>query len=93
MTNIPIYQYTNYKIAISIGDLNGVGLEIALKAHTEISTFCEPIYCINETMLSQGLKLLNLEKPSNFNLYPTKGEFEIKPSKVKIGRASCRERV
>lgn len=80
----------NYKIAISIGDLNGVGLEIALKAHDEISKFCEPIYCINEVMLDRGLKLLGLEQPNNFNLHHTKGEFEIKPSKVtkKSGRYS-----
>ncbi|MCK9338186.1 MAG: 4-hydroxythreonine-4-phosphate dehydrogenase [Arcobacteraceae bacterium] len=77
-----IQHSTFKKIAVSIGDLNGIGLEIALKAHDEISTFCEPVYCINETMLTQGLKLLNLNKPENFNLYPTKGEFEIKPSKV-----------
>ncbi|MDY0320140.1 MAG: 4-hydroxythreonine-4-phosphate dehydrogenase [Arcobacteraceae bacterium] len=77
-----IQHSTLKKIAISIGDLNGVGLEIALKAHNEISKFCEPIYCINEAMLNQGLKLLNLDKPTNFNLHPTKGEFEIKPSKV-----------
>ena len=30
------------KIAISIGDLNGVGIEIALKAHNEISKLCTP---------------------------------------------------
>ncbi|MDY0265576.1 MAG: 4-hydroxythreonine-4-phosphate dehydrogenase, partial [Sulfurospirillum cavolei] len=36
------------KLAISIGDLNGVGLEIALRAHREITKVCKPIYCINE---------------------------------------------
>lgn len=71
-----------YKIAISIGDLNGIGLEIAIKAHEEISKLCEPIYCINETMLDRGLKLLGVSKPQNFNIHPTKGEFDIKPSKV-----------
>ncbi len=35
------------RIAVSIGDLNGVGIEIALKAHKEVSKLCVPIYCIN----------------------------------------------
>ncbi len=55
------------KIAISIGDLNGIGLEIALKAHEEVAKLCQPIYCISETMLLQGAKKLKLEVPHNFN--------------------------
>lgn len=48
-------------IAISVGDLNGVGVEIALKAHDEGSTLCSPIYCVNANMLSKAAKLLNVE--------------------------------
>lgn len=70
------------KIAISIGDLNGIGIQIALNCHDEISKVCEPIYCINTNMLLNASKLLNLEIPINFNLFETKGIFEIKPSKV-----------
>ncbi len=70
------------KIAISIGDLNGIGLEIAIQAHKEISKLCHPIYCINETLLDQGLKLLENKKPNNFILHNTKGDFIIKPSKI-----------
>ena len=40
MTTLP-------KIAISIGDLNGIGVEIALKSHDSIKEICQPIYCIN----------------------------------------------
>ncbi|MDA3909341.1 MAG: 4-hydroxythreonine-4-phosphate dehydrogenase PdxA, partial [Sulfurimonas sp.] len=64
-------------IAISIGDLNGVGIEIALKAHEEVSKLCNPIYCINQEMLSQATKLLNVELPESFALHPVDGEFEI----------------
>lgn len=46
------------KIAVSVGDLNGVGIEIALKAHNEISKLCEPIYCINEYMLNPASELI-----------------------------------
>ncbi len=70
------------KIAISIGDLNGVGIEIALKAHENISKFCEPIYCINETMLIQAAKLLHVNIPKNFRFFPTKGTFTIKKGSI-----------
>ena len=42
------------KIAISIGDLNGIGVEIALKCHEKISKICQPIYCINNKMLEKA---------------------------------------
>ena len=55
------------KIAISIGDLNGIGIEIALKCHEEISNICQPIYCnnkmlkkaSNEKKIPKVLKYLN----------------------------------
>lgn len=70
------------KIAISVGDLNGVGIEIAIKAHKEISKICEPIYCINQTMLHQASKLLNKNIPQNFNTYNVDGDFTIDIGKV-----------
>ena len=70
------------KIAISVGDLNGVGIEIALKAHEEISKFCTPIYCINNFMLKQATKLLSTEIPRDFMIHSTGDEFEIQVSKV-----------
>ncbi|WP_198306394.1 4-hydroxythreonine-4-phosphate dehydrogenase [Arcobacter vandammei] len=75
MNNLP-------KIAISIGDLNGVGIEIALNSHKEISQFCTPTYCINKNLLNQASKLLNKEIPEDFTLFETIGEFNIEPSKV-----------
>lgn len=74
-------------IAISIGDLNGIGVEIALKAHEKISKYCYPIYCTNKQMLKQASEFLNMEIPKNFLIQNIKGEFEIKPGKVskKVG--------
>ena len=69
-------------IAVSIGDLNGVGLEIACKAHKEISTFCQPIYCINKTMLTQAAKILHVNIPHDFILHEVDGDFQIKAGKV-----------
>jgi 4-hydroxythreonine-4-phosphate dehydrogenase len=70
------------KVAISIGDLNGVGIEIALKAHDEVSKLCKPIYCVNEDLLSQACKLLNVDKPSNMQLHNVNGEFIIKAGEI-----------
>ncbi|MDD2905310.1 MAG: 4-hydroxythreonine-4-phosphate dehydrogenase [Sulfurimonas sp.] len=69
-------------IAISIGDLSGVGLEIALSAHAEVSKLCKPIYCINAALLSQGAKLLNVTVPKDFTLSEVSGVFDIKPAEV-----------
>nr|WP_321268578.1 4-hydroxythreonine-4-phosphate dehydrogenase [uncultured Sulfurimonas sp.] len=71
-------------IAISVGDLNGVGIEIALKAHEEVSKLCNPIYCINKEMLSQTLKLLDAKMPQNIKLHPVDGEFNIEAGVVSL---------
>jgi len=73
---------TKHNIAISIGDLNGVGIEIALKAHEEVSKLCNPIYCINHEMLSQATKLLDAKIPNDINLNLVDGEFDIEAGVV-----------
>ena len=70
------------KIAISIGDLNGIGIEIAIKAHTQIRKICKPVYCINKQMLKVACKELKVDIPKDFKTFNTKGEFEIKPGSV-----------
>ncbi len=70
------------KIAVSIGDLNGVGLEIALKAHKKIKKVCKPLYIINDDMLKQGAKLLGLNIPSDFQNIKIGKNFKIKPGIV-----------
>lgn len=68
------------KIAISIGDINGIGVEIALKSHRYISRFCKPYYFIHEALLHQSIKKLKLKKPKNLHLISfenaTKTSFE-----------------
>ena len=78
------------KIAISIGDLNGIGIEIALKCHEKISKICQPVYCINNKMLKLSSKELKIEIPKDFEIFKTKGEFDIKPGTVsrKAGKYS-----
>ena len=70
------------KVAISIGDLNGIGLEIALKAHEKIKKWIEPVYCINKKMLEKGTKLLNYEIPNDFETIEIEDDFEIKPGEI-----------
>jgi len=68
------------RVAISIGDLNGVGIEIALKAHKKISKIIKPIYIIDKKMLKQAATLLNLKIPKNFKtISPKAKNFKIKP--------------
>ena len=69
------------KIAVSVGDLNGVGLEIALASHNTISEFCTPIYCINSSLLQQAQKLLK-NSLEHLMLSEVEGEFEITPGKL-----------
>lgn len=70
------------KIAISVGDLNGVGFEIILKAHEQIKMLCEPVYCINDTMAQQAAALLKTKIPDDFKMIPVAGEFTIAAGEV-----------
>ena len=70
------------KVVISVGDLNGVGIEIALKAHNEVKKLCNPIYSINKHMLTQASELLNIDIPNDFELNFVDGDFKIKPGEV-----------
>ena len=69
-------------LAISVGDLNGVGIEIALKSHQEVKKLCNPIYCINSSLLSQATKLLKIKLPEDFVLENVAGEFTIEAGVV-----------
>ncbi|MDX1808249.1 MAG: 4-hydroxythreonine-4-phosphate dehydrogenase [Sulfurospirillaceae bacterium] len=67
------------KVAISIGDINGIGLEIALRAHEEISKICKPVYCINQTMLNWAAAMLGLDVPEKFKTKECGDIFDIEP--------------
>jgi 4-hydroxythreonine-4-phosphate dehydrogenase len=70
------------RIAISIGDLNGVGIELALSSHNIIKKLCKPTYCINNNMLEKAAKLLHVKIPKDFSLSEVDGDFEIDPGNV-----------
>jgi len=70
------------KIAISVGDLNGVGFEIILKAHDTVKELCYPIYCINAEMAEQAANLLQTTIPVDFVISSVDGIFPIQPGIV-----------
>ncbi len=71
------------RIAVSIGDLNGIGIELALRHHREACTICRPLYLIDEQMLEQAATLLSIEIPSDFEILAPEAEsFTIRPGRV-----------
>jgi len=70
------------KVAVSIGDLNGIGIELALRSHEEIKHICKPVYMITQTMLKQAADLLNLPIPEDFITYKTGEDFTITSSQI-----------
>ncbi len=72
------------RIAISIGDLNGIGFEIALRAHNDIKQYVRPLYCISRSMATQAATLLNLQLPDDFECHDITGEFTIEPGSVNV---------
>ena len=55
------------KVAISIGDLNGIGIQLAIQNHTVVSKHIDPLYCIDKVMLAQAAKKLQLSIPDDFH--------------------------
>ncbi len=57
------------KVAISIGDINGIGFEIALSAHKAISKIIKPIYFVDFSVVECASKILKCEIPKDFEIY------------------------
>lgn len=58
------------KIYVSVGDINGIGLELILRNHALIAEWCAPIYCVDESILNQAASLLHIQAPRNMHLLP-----------------------
>ena len=71
------------KIAISIGDINGIGIQLALENHKIISKICHPIYCIDNKILKSAAKKLNISIPNNFIISGSFKTTKINKGKVK----------
>ena len=71
------------KVAISIGDLNGIGIQLALENHESVSKTITPVYCIDKEMLKQASKKLNIAIPNDFQtIEHIAPAFEIKAGTV-----------
>ncbi len=57
------------KIAVSIGDINGVGLSIALAAHEIISQWCDPLYIVDDAIVDEACKKLHTSKSPTFRTF------------------------
>jgi len=53
-------------VAISVGDLNGIGIQLILENHNVITQVIHPLYCIDKEMLLQASRRLKLEIPQDF---------------------------
>ncbi|MEA3352367.1 MAG: 4-hydroxythreonine-4-phosphate dehydrogenase [Campylobacterota bacterium] len=71
------------KVAISMGDINGVGVQLALENHKEVSKICEPLYCIDNKLLNKAADKLSINIPKGFKCYGSYKACDITPSKVK----------
>ncbi len=76
-------QETKKSVAISIGDLNGIGIQLALENHDTVKRLVDPLYCIDKAMLRQAATLLNTAIPDDFEIVAPGAEpFEIRPGRV-----------
>lgn len=70
------------KVAISVGDINGIGLEILLNSHNKVKKLCDAYYLINKKLLQRASKLLGIKIPNDFKIIEVGEDFEINPGKV-----------
>ena len=71
------------RVAISIGDLNGIGIQLALENHKAIKQIVAPIYCIDPDMLAHAAEKLHLPIPEDFEtVEPFADAFAIQPGTV-----------
>ena len=71
------------KIAISVGDINGIGIELILRNHSKVKKMCKPIYCIDKKLLKKASKKLKLKIPKNFKITGKYNKTDINIGEVK----------
>lgn len=77
------HNNTKKRVAISIGDLNGIGIELALQNHAVVRQIVHPTYCIDQIMLEQISKKLATPIPKDFKtLNKIAPFFKVTPSIV-----------
>lgn len=67
----------NPRLAISIGDLGGIGFEIALSCHYEIKNICSPLYFVSKATAIKCAELLGKKLPDDFECVEVEDNFEL----------------
>jgi len=70
------------RCAVSIGDLNGVSAEIALRAHERVKHIAKPVYFVDKEVLEHAAYIAKLTIPSDFECENIGGRLEIEPGCV-----------
>lgn len=70
------------KLAVSLGDPNGIGPQLLLETHAEVARLCEPVYCCDERVLQECAERLGVEIPNDIRLADGGGECSLHPGQV-----------
>ncbi len=71
------------KVAVSIGDPGGIGIQLALENHEAIKKLVNPVYCIDDEMLHQAARLLKTAIPKDFTTVEAFADpFTLRPGTV-----------
>ncbi|PAF53037.1 4-hydroxythreonine-4-phosphate dehydrogenase [Helicobacter sp. 13S00482-2] len=71
------------KIAVSIGDINGIGIHIALIEHSNIKKICHPLYCAHQEIFEKACDILKVKMPKDMEFLPPKQNIpEIIPAQI-----------
>jgi 4-hydroxythreonine-4-phosphate dehydrogenase len=71
------------RVALSIGDLHGIGIELALRHHQSAREIVDPLYLVDREMLERAAALLELPIPDDFTiLAPDAAPFPLRPGTV-----------
>ncbi len=76
-------SYSNLNVYVSVGDINGVGLELILRNHYLVASWCNPIYCISMSMLEKAAKMLQITIPDGIHIHDIDcDDIDIHPGEV-----------
>jgi 4-hydroxythreonine-4-phosphate dehydrogenase len=70
------------KIFVSVGDLNGIGIEIALRSHKFARSLGEIAYSVSVENARNAARLLDLELPGDFNCVGSEPRAAIKAGQI-----------
>jgi len=74
------------KVAISIGDVNGIGPRLAIGAHDRVRQSVEPLYLVDRELIEESAKLMGVDIPDDFTTLSPGAEIPtLSPGEVDAG--------